>query len=141
MWVWVGVQAPFNSVDGRRRSNLADFGEQSWSPTDCPNGCQSVSRSARDSIRKRSVPKVSYLFLHNIDLSMPNVTLSVPDELHREMRAHPEIKWAEVARSAFRSQLRRLDVYDRLLSTSRLTERDAIQLGREIRRAASRRKK
>ena len=72
---------------------------------------------------------------------MPNMTFSVPDELHREMRAHPEIKWAEVARSAFKIQLRRLDIYDRLLSTSRLTEKDAIQLGREIRRAASRRTK
>jgi hypothetical protein len=72
---------------------------------------------------------------------MPNMTFSVPDELHREMRAHPEIKWAEVARSAFKTQLRRLDVYDRLLSSSRLTERDAVQLGREVRRAASRRTK
>lgn len=72
---------------------------------------------------------------------MPNVTFSVPEDLRREMRAHPEIKWAEVARSAFRIQLRRLDVYDRLLSSSRLTEKDAIQLGREIRRAASRRSK
>ena len=72
---------------------------------------------------------------------MPNVTFAVPDELHRDMRAHPEIKWAEIARSAFRAQLRRLEVYDRLLSTSRLTERDAIELGREIRRAASKRKK
>jgi hypothetical protein len=72
---------------------------------------------------------------------MPNVTFSVPDELRQEMRAHPEIKWAEVARSAFRAHLRRLDVYDRLLSTSRLTEKDAIELGRDIRRSASRRKK
>jgi hypothetical protein len=75
-----------------------------------------------------------------MEIVMPNVTFSVPDELRREMRAHPEIKWAEVARSAFRSQLRRLDIYDRLLSTSRLMERDAVRLGREIRRAASRRK-
>ena len=71
---------------------------------------------------------------------MPNMTFSVPDELHREMRAHPEIKWAEIARSAFRSQLRRLELYDRLLSGSRLTEKDAVQLGREIRRAAARRR-
>ena len=72
---------------------------------------------------------------------MPNVTFSVPDELHREMRAHPEIKWAEVARSAIRIQLRRLDAYDRLLSKSKLTEEDAVRLGRQIRRAAARRTK
>ena len=72
---------------------------------------------------------------------MPNVTFSVPEELHREMRAHPEIKWAEVARSAIRRQLRSLDIYDRLLVNSRLTERDAVRIGREIRRRASKRTK
>lgn len=72
---------------------------------------------------------------------MPNVTFSVPDELHREMRAHPEIKWAEVARRAFRSQLRQLDVYDQLFSKSRLTEEHAVKLGRLIRRAAARQTK
>jgi len=72
---------------------------------------------------------------------MPNVTFAVPAELHREMRAHPEIKWAEVARAAFREHLRRMAVYDRLFSASKLTERDAVVLGRETRRAASRRRK
>ena len=72
---------------------------------------------------------------------MPNVTFAVPEDLHQEMRAHPEIKWAEVARAAFRAHLRRLDVYDRLFAGSKLTEADAIKIGREIRRAASRRRK
>ena len=72
---------------------------------------------------------------------MPNMTLAVPKELHQEMRAHPEVKWAEVARAAFRSHLRRLDVYDRLFAGSKLTEREAVEIGREVRRAASRRRK
>lgn len=72
---------------------------------------------------------------------MPNVTFAVPEELHQEMRAHPEIKWAEVARAAFRAHLRRLDVYDRLFAGSKLTEADAIKIGREVRQGASRRRK
>ena len=72
---------------------------------------------------------------------MPNVTLAVPEDLHRQMRAHPEIKWAEVARTAFRRHLRSLDLYDRLLSDSKLTERDAVRVGREIRRRAASRTK
>lgn len=72
---------------------------------------------------------------------MTNVTFAVPEELHREMRAHPEIKWAEIARTAFRAHLRRLDVYDRLFAASKLTEQDAIEIGREVRRAAARRRK
>ncbi|MFI5418928.1 MAG: hypothetical protein ACHQ2Y_08560 [Candidatus Lutacidiplasmatales archaeon] len=70
---------------------------------------------------------------------MTNVTLAVPKELHQEMRRHPEIRWSEVARMAFQHEVDRLHVLDRLLTNSRLTERDAKELGRSIRRAASRR--
>ncbi|HUZ80002.1 MAG TPA: hypothetical protein VMV28_05235 [Thermoplasmata archaeon] len=72
---------------------------------------------------------------------MPNMTLSLPEGLHREMKAHPEIKWAEVARTAFRTQLGKLEIYDRLLKLSKLTKEDAVRLGREVRRAAARRTK
>lgn len=71
---------------------------------------------------------------------MPNVTFAVPEELHREMRARPEVKWGEVARTAFRAYLRRLDAYDRLFAQSKLSEKDAVRLGREVRHAASRRR-
>lgn len=70
-----------------------------------------------------------------------NVTFAVSEELHREMRAHPEVKWAEVARAAIKAHLRRLDVYDRLFSASKLTEQDAVRIGREVRRAAAGRRK
>lgn len=66
---------------------------------------------------------------------MPNMTFAVPDDLHREMRAHPEIKWSEVARQAIRREIERIHIYDRLLAKSTLAEDDAVRLGREIRRA------
>ena len=72
---------------------------------------------------------------------MTNMTLWLPEELHREMRAHPEVKWSEVARRAIQRELDRLHTYDRLLSGSLLTERDAKTLGREVRRAAARRRR
>lgn len=71
---------------------------------------------------------------------MTNMTLSLPEELHREMRSHPEVKWSEVARRAIQRELERLHTYDRLFSGSALTERDAVALGREVRRAAARRR-
>jgi hypothetical protein len=70
---------------------------------------------------------------------MPNMTLAVPEELHRELRRHREIRWAEIARRAFVRELDRLHVYDRVLKNSALTEADAIDIGRDIRRRASRR--
>ena len=65
---------------------------------------------------------------------MPNMTFSVPDDLHREMRAHKEIKWSEVARAALQREVDRLHALDQLLKDSRLTDADAVALGRAIRR-------
>ena len=70
---------------------------------------------------------------------MTKLTLSLPEELRREMRSHPETRWAEVVRRAIRHELDRLLTYDRLLSGSALTKRDAVALGREIRRTAAHR--
>ncbi len=70
---------------------------------------------------------------------MTNVTLAVPEELHQEMRRHPEIKWSEVARRAFQRELERLNMLDRLLSNSRLNEKDAVEIGRRINKAMARR--
>lgn len=71
---------------------------------------------------------------------MPNMTFSVPEELHQEMRKHKDVRWAEVARRALARELDRLHIYDRLLSGSRLSEADAVELGRAIRRRVRRRR-
>lgn len=65
---------------------------------------------------------------------MPNMTFSVPPDLHREMRAHRDIKWSEVARAALQREVERLHYLDRLLAPSKLTEDDAKAFGRAIRR-------
>ena len=70
---------------------------------------------------------------------MPNMTFAVPEELHREIRKHRDVRWAEVARRALAREIDRLHIYDRLLSKSQLTERDAVEIGRAIRRRAARR--
>jgi len=65
---------------------------------------------------------------------MPNMTFAVPEELHKEMRRHKDVRWSEVARRALAREINRLHIYDRLLADSRLTETDAVELGRAIRR-------
>lgn len=70
---------------------------------------------------------------------MPNMTFSVPEDLHAEMRRHKDVRWSEVARRALARELDRLHIYDRLLSESRLTEVDVVELGRSIRRRRARR--
>lgn len=65
---------------------------------------------------------------------MPNMTFAVPEELHKEMRRHKDVRWSEIARRALAREISRLHIYDRILADSLLTEADAIQLGRAIRR-------
>lgn len=33
-------------------------------------------------------------------ICMAHITLSIPDETHRVMKEHPEIKWSEIARQS-----------------------------------------
>jgi hypothetical protein len=72
---------------------------------------------------------------------MPNVTFAVSEELHREIRKHKDVRWVEVARRALAREVNRLHIYDRLLAHSQLTETDAIEVGRSIRRRESRRRR
>lgn len=66
---------------------------------------------------------------------MVNVTLSVPDELKQSMDAHPELNWSEVARAAFKTKLSQLELLDALACKSKLTEKDALSIGRKINRS------
>ena len=63
---------------------------------------------------------------------MANVTLAVPEELRKIMRSHPEIKWSEVARQAMWEYAKKLELMDEVAKKSKLTEKDALELGRTI---------
>jgi len=65
---------------------------------------------------------------------MPNMTLSVPQELHKEMQQHSEIKWSDIARQAFEKKVKELHWIDKLLEKSELTEEDAERIGHKIKR-------
>ena len=63
---------------------------------------------------------------------MVSITLSVPEELKREMDQHPELNWSEVARRAIREKITLLKKMDILLAKSTLTEKDALELGKKV---------
>ncbi len=63
---------------------------------------------------------------------MVNMTLSVPEELFREMRRHPELKWSEVARQAFEMKVRELHWMDKLVQNSILTVEDVERIGHKV---------
>jgi len=60
------------------------------------------------------------------------MTLAIPEDLHKIMKKHSEIKWSEVARQAIWTQARKLELMDNLLAKSEFTEKDALTLGRKI---------
>lgn len=63
---------------------------------------------------------------------MSNMTLSVPEELHKRMREHTELKWSDIARQAFEQKLSEIELAKKLLSKSELTEADAEVIGHKI---------
>jgi hypothetical protein len=65
---------------------------------------------------------------------MPNITLSIPAEVHRMMRKYPEIRWSEVARRAIISKLEDLKRLDELTSDSRLEDKDVGELDHLVKR-------
>ncbi len=67
---------------------------------------------------------------------MPNLTLSIPNELKGKLERFPEINWSEVARQAFFEKIDILEKMNKMLSKSKLTEEDAIHLGRQAKRSA-----
>ena len=66
---------------------------------------------------------------------MTNMTLAVPNDLHNIMQKHREIKWSEVARQALWQHAKKLELLDKLLSKSKLSEEDALFLGKKIKLA------
>jgi hypothetical protein len=69
--------------------------------------------------------------------ALANVTLAVPEELRRIMRSHPEIKWSEVARQAMWDYARKLEMMDEITRKSKLSEKDASEIGRTIKAGLS----
>lgn len=72
-------------------------------------------------------------------MKMTNMTLAVPEDLHEIMRKHNEIKWSEIARQALWDHARKLELMDKLLSKSKLTEEDAERIGHKIKHGIAKR--
>ena len=66
---------------------------------------------------------------------MVNITLSVPEEIKEIMNKHPEMNWSEIARQAFKEKAAQLELLNAIASKSKLTEQDALEIGRKIKKA------
>lgn len=88
--------------------------------------------------RRRSLRKVHYVSTHN-SFQMPNITLAVSEDLHRRMRAHPEIRWSEVVRRILSQRLRDLERMEAIARRSTLTARDVDEIAHLVNEGLRRR--
>ncbi|MBS3119507.1 hypothetical protein J4475_01650 [Candidatus Woesearchaeota archaeon] len=73
---------------------------------------------------------------------MVNMTLAIPEEMRREMKRHPDVRWSQVARDAIKEKLGRLQSWEqveKIVQKSKLTEKDAEEIGNRIKKAAAKR--
>lgn len=72
---------------------------------------------------------------------MTNMTLAIPEDLMKIMRKHDHIKWSEVARRAMWEEAKKLELMDKILSKSKMTEEDAERIGNKIKEGIAARHK
>ncbi|MEK6926354.1 MAG: hypothetical protein AABW50_03690 [Nanoarchaeota archaeon] len=70
---------------------------------------------------------------------MANITLSVPDEIHKKMKKFSELKWSEVARKAIEQRINDLEAMEKIASKSKLTKEDIEEMAKKIKRSAAKR--
>lgn len=71
---------------------------------------------------------------------MVNITLSIPKELKRKMDSFIEINWSAVAREAFKEKISDLEFLKKFKEKSKLTEEEALELGKEINKNLAKRR-
>ena len=63
---------------------------------------------------------------------MGELKVVIPEDLKQDMDKAPFIDWSKVARDAIREQASKLARLKAIASKSKLTEEDALELGRKI---------
>ncbi len=63
---------------------------------------------------------------------MATLTLAIPEEMKAQMDECAEINWSEVARGAIRQKLAQLRLFKAIVSKSKLTEEEALDISLEL---------
>ena len=75
----------------------------------------------------------------HISTCMANMTLSIPNEVHKEMKHFSEVKWSEVARKAIIEKVNILQLAENLAKKSKLTRKDVDEFSKMIKSKATKR--
>ena len=72
-------------------------------------------------------------------MCMGNITLAIPEDVHKQMKQFSEVRWSEVARKAFVEKLETLQLAEKLAKKSKITMKDVKDFSKKIKTAASKR--
>ena len=70
---------------------------------------------------------------------MVNMTLSIPKEIHNEMKHFSEVKWSEVSRKAIIEKIELLKMTESLAKKSKLTKKDIEEFSKKIKEKSANR--
>ena len=68
---------------------------------------------------------------------MPNITLSVSETIHADMKQFPEIRWSEVCRKAIVERVEFLKKIESITQKSKLTQADVDEFSKKINASAT----
>ena len=63
---------------------------------------------------------------------MPNMTLSLSEDVYRIVKMHTEIRWSEIARRAIEDYARKIEQLNTMTAQSELDEEDIMALDRKV---------
>jgi hypothetical protein len=67
------------------------------------------------------------------------MTLSIPEELHKKMKRHTELRWSDIARQAFEKKVNEVELLEKVLKRSELSEDDSERIGHQIKSRVNKR--
>jgi len=70
---------------------------------------------------------------------MGNITLSVPNDVHEDMRRFSDIRWSEVARRAIVNKIETLKIAESIAKKSKLNKKDIEDFSKKIKTNATKR--
>ena len=62
---------------------------------------------------------------------MPNMTLSLPEDVYKIVKAHNEVRWSEIARRAIEDYAKKIALLNAITRESELTEDDIMALDKK----------
>lgn len=66
------------------------------------------------------------------DVPMPNMTLSLPEDIYKIVKTHKEIRWSEIARRAIEDYAKKVTLLNAMTAESELTEEEIMVLDEKI---------